>query len=176
MEISDKAKMTEPNQHLPDASSSEKGAAVRIPPPLTYLATIVAGILIHSFILEFRIDALSNTARISAGILVCLLGFILLILSFDHFKRTGQNPKPWKSTPELILKGIYTRTRNPMYIGMGLIQAGLGVSLNNLWITVFVAVALGVVHFTAVRPEEIYLEQKFGEAYCNYKKSVRRWI
>ena len=38
------------------------------------------------------------------------------------------------------------------------------------------AVALLIVHFTAVRFEEAYLSEKFGESYLRYKAAVRRYL
>ena len=92
------------------------------------------------------------------------------------FMRTGQNPAPWKPTPELVLKGPYRFTRNPMYLGLTLFEVGLGLALNNLWISLFAAPALLAVHFIAVRPEETYLSKKFGESYKTYLAQVRRYL
>ena len=63
-----------------------------------------------------------------------------------------------------------------MYVGMALIQIGIGVALANGWILAFVPVVLVVVYATAIRHEEAYLERKFGEGYLVYKRSVRRWL
>jgi protein-S-isoprenylcysteine O-methyltransferase Ste14 len=59
---------------------------------------------------------------------------------------------------------------------MAMIQAGIGVALDNLWIVVLALASLAVVHYTAVVPEERYLSEKFGESYRNYLKSVRRYL
>ena len=39
----------------------------------------------------------------------------------------------------------------------------------------FLPVAISL-YFFAIKKEEKYLEEKFGEEYFNYKKKVRRWI
>ena len=33
-----------------------------------------------------------------------------------------------------------------------------------------------IIFFTAIRHEEAYLEEKFGDSYREYKQRVRRWI
>jgi protein-S-isoprenylcysteine O-methyltransferase Ste14 len=63
-----------------------------------------------------------------------------------------------------------------MYIGVTIVQIGLGVALNNLWISLFAFPALLAVHFIAVLPEERYLAKKFGEAYNAYLGRVRRYL
>jgi protein-S-isoprenylcysteine O-methyltransferase Ste14 len=53
---------------------------------------------------------------------------------------------------------------------------GLGVALDNLWISFFALPALAIVHFMAVLPEERYLSEKFGESYAQYLGKVRRYL
>jgi len=63
-----------------------------------------------------------------------------------------------------------------MYIGVTLVELGLGLALNNLWISLFAVPALLTVHFIAVLPEERYLSEKFGESYKVYLAQVRRYL
>jgi protein-S-isoprenylcysteine O-methyltransferase Ste14 len=151
------------------------GAAVRIRPPLVYLAAVIAGGLVHELVLPLRI-ALPAGLRLALAAAAALLGALLVANAIGHFRRTGQNPKPWRSTPEIISTGVYRFTRNPMYVGMALLQAGIGLVWANGWILALIPVVLAVVQRTAIRHEEAYLERKFGEAYLDYKRSVRRWL
>ncbi len=144
------------------------GAAVRIPPPLVYLGVVIVGVVLHAFAMPLRI-ALQPGLRIAAGMAVAALGLALMGGAIGPFRRTGQDPKPWKSTPEIISTGVYRITRNPVYVGMALLQIAIGVGLGNWWILILVPVVLAVVHATAVRYEEVYLERKFGDGYRRYK-------
>jgi protein-S-isoprenylcysteine O-methyltransferase Ste14 len=151
------------------------GAAVHLPPPLVYVIAVIVGVLLHAFVFPLPLQ-LSLGLRLSAVVLAVLLGLAIGGNAFAHFRRTGQDPKPWESTPEIISTGIYRFTRNPMYVGMALIQVGIGIGLANGWIVALVPVVVVVVYLTAIRHEEAYLEQKFGETYTKYKASVRRWL
>jgi len=154
------------------------GAAVRLPPPLVYLAALVIGGLLHG-VLPWRIApllALPLGVRVGLGVAVAAAGLALVGSAFGWFRRTGQDPKPWESTPEIIASGPYRFTRNPMYLGMALVLAGIAVGFASGWILVGVPITLAIVHATAVRHEEAYLERKFGDTYLRYKRSVRRWI
>jgi protein-S-isoprenylcysteine O-methyltransferase Ste14 len=113
---------------------------------------------------------------IIGGLVVLLVGVGFIASARMLFQRTGQSPMPWKPSPALILQGPYRFTRNPMYVGITLVQIGLGLALNNLWISSFAVPALVVVHFVAVRPEERYLSEKFGESYKAYLAQVRRYL
>ena len=156
-------------------TDTQQGAAVRIPPPLVYAATILAAVMLHAFAWPLSLG-LDVAARAAGGAALFLPGLLLLGAASSLFRRTGQDPKPWRETPVIVSNGIYRWTRNPMYVGMALLQAGVGVGLSNGWILVLIPLVLVAVYATAVRHEEAYLEQKFGNTYLDYKQSVRRWI
>lgn len=155
--------------------TEKDGAAVRVPPPLVFLGLLVAGVLLHRYVAPAPM-ALSQGIRIAAAAVAAVAGLILMGGAIGLFRRTGQDPKPWVSTPEIISTGVYGVTRNPMYVGMALIQTAIGVGLGNLWTVILVPVSVTIVYATAVRHEETYLERKFGEPYTRYKAAVRRWV
>jgi protein-S-isoprenylcysteine O-methyltransferase Ste14 len=156
-------------------ANEKDGAAVRLPPPITYLAAVIVGALLHAFALPLHLD-FALGARIGAAVAAAGLGIAMMAGALGLFKRTGQDPKPWMSTPEIISTGVYRATRNPMYVGMALLQIGIGIGLANGWILALVPLVLVVIDATAIRREEAYLERKFGDTYVAYKASVRRWI
>lgn len=158
-----------------DTQNQRDGAAVRFPPPLVYLLAIIVGGVLHVFVAPLPV-ALSSALHIGLALVAAGVGLALIAAAIGLFRRTGQDPKPWERTPEIISSGIYRYTRNPMYVGMALVQTGIGIGWGNGWILAFVPVVLGIVYAIAVRHEEAYLERKFGETYTAYKASVRRWI
>ena len=158
---------------IPGAEEGD-GAAVRLPPPLCFVAAIAAGVGLHS---AWPLSlGLTRTPRVGLAVLVALVAVPFLVGALKLFRQTDQDPRPWLATPEIITGGVYRWTRNPMYLALALGQAAIGIGLGNLWIVLLVPVACAAVQFTAIRPEEAYLEAKFGEPYRAYKGSVRRWI
>ena len=150
------------------------GAAVYIPPPFLFVIPIGLGISLgRSFPLPFPLE--DTLLRTALGTISGLLGVLLIGLGFLQFRRTRQAPEPWKPTPEIIRDGIYRYTRNPMYLGMSLLQVGFGIARGNFWIIAFVFVSIAAVQYLAILPEEAYLERKFGEEYLTYKASAGRW-
>ena len=156
-------------------SRDDDAAHVRIPPPLVYLAALVAGVLLDRLVAPFDLG-LPRAARIAITSVTGGLGLLLMAGAFVRFVRTGQNPKPWTATPEIITRGVYRFTRNPMYAALTLALVACAAGLANGWILMLVPVVVGIIHVTAIRPEEAYLEDKFGEPYLVYKRSVRRWL
>ena len=154
---------------------NKDGAKVRFPPPLVFLGAIVLGVIVQRKAVPLSLG-FARGLRLAAAVLILACGVSLVASARILFKRTGQNPIPWKPTPELILQGPYRFTRNPMYVGVTLFVIGLGLALNNLWISLFAVLALLVVHFIAVLPEERYLAAKFGESYRSFLAQVRRYL
>jgi protein-S-isoprenylcysteine O-methyltransferase Ste14 len=153
----------------------ERGARVRFPPPLVYLASILSGVGMRYTVGPLAVAGYRYLA-LTAGVAIILGGLWLIVGAWKLFKRTGQDPKPWKPTPEIVLSGPYRFTRNPMYLGLTCIQIGVGLALNNLWISLLAAFSLLTVHFIAVLPEENYLTEKFGDSYRVYLVKVRRYL
>ncbi len=114
--------------------------------------------------------------RVPLGLALVALGFAGGAWAFVTMRGTNQDPDPRKPSPELIPAGPYRFTRNPMYVGMALIQTGVGIALANLWILLLLAPTLWILRREVIEKEEAYLERKFGESYASYKSSVRRWL
>lgn len=155
--------------------TTRDGAAVRLPPPLVFLLALLAGTALHLLAAPLRV-ALPDTLRVVASVTFAAIGLGLIGAAIGLFRRTGQDPRPWKSTPSIIADGVYRYTRNPMYVGMAAVLAAVGIGAANGWLLGLVPLALAIVHVTAVRPEEAYLEEKFGAEYLAYKQQVRRWV
>jgi protein-S-isoprenylcysteine O-methyltransferase Ste14 len=63
-----------------------------------------------------------------------------------------------------------------MYLARTLLYLGLGLLVNGLGILLMLAPLLRVMHYGVIKPEERYLEAKFGQSYRQYRAGVRRWL
>jgi protein-S-isoprenylcysteine O-methyltransferase Ste14 len=160
---------------MTQSPSAERGAEVRFPPPLLVVICILVGVGFQYAVAPAPVPVDRAISAIG-GVLILMIGLGFIASARTLFVRTGQDPAPWKPSPELILKGPYRFTRNPMYLGLTLFEIGFGFAVNNLWISLFAVPALLTVHFTAVVPEERYLSKKFGESYNAYRAQVRRYL
>lgn len=153
------------------------GAAVRVFPPAVPLVAILAGLGLDWL---WPIDpgfSLAAPARTWVGGLI-LAGAVLGLglWSIVLMRRTGQSEMPWTPTTEIIERGPYRISRNPMYLQLVLVCLGLAVLLWNAWIALLTPLSAWALKRLAIDPEEAYLEAKFGEPYRAYKRRVRRWI
>ena len=150
-------------------------AAVRVFPPAVPLLTILIGVALNR-LCPFKLK-LSDLSRYGIGgaiIGVAVLG--LGLCSVVLLRRTGQSENPWTPTTEIVTRGPYRLTRNPLYLQMVLGCIGFAVFLRNIWILLLTPLCAWVLQVLAILPEEAYLERKFGESYRSYKSRVRRWL
>jgi protein-S-isoprenylcysteine O-methyltransferase Ste14 len=157
--------------------SAHDAAAVRVFPPGIPLLTVLIGIGLNQLWpidLGFEFEA-PGRYWVGAVIVVgAVLG--LGLWSVVLLRRSGQSENPWKPTTQIIETGPFRITRNPMYLQMVLVCIGFAVALMNYWILILTPICAWLLQRLAILPEEIYLEGKFGEAYLEYQRKVRRWI
>jgi protein-S-isoprenylcysteine O-methyltransferase Ste14 len=75
---------------------------------------------------------------------------------------------------QLVRRGPYTFSRNPMYVAWTVVYVGVALVANAAWPLLFLPVVLLVTHIVVVR-EERSLKRQFGPAYRSYETSVRRY-
>ncbi len=63
-----------------------------------------------------------------------------------------------------------------MYVSLVIFLFAMSVLLNNLWIIIFIPAFVFIMRRGVIEREELYLEEKFGAEYTDYKKRVRRWL
>ncbi|MFP8953214.1 methyltransferase family protein [Natrialbaceae archaeon A-arb3/5] len=112
-----------------------------------------------------------------AGNISLVAGTALYAHTAFQFGSEGEGtPSPTDEPDELVTGGIYTYTRNPMYIGILLIIIGQALrqrSLSVLWWAVGCWIGF---HNRVIRFEEPHLAEEHGEAYEQYRERVPRWL
>jgi protein-S-isoprenylcysteine O-methyltransferase Ste14 len=81
-----------------------------------------------------------------------------------------------KPVSRLTTDGPFRYTRNPEYLSLAMIYAGIAVLRNALWAILLLPAVLFVIQREVIGREERYLERTFGEEYLDYKTTVRRWL
>jgi protein-S-isoprenylcysteine O-methyltransferase Ste14 len=99
---------------------------------------------------------------IAVGAGVAALGIIVRAAASGQLRK-GQ---------ELATSGIYSRTRNPLYLGSALLAAGFIIAGHSLWAGLLVGVYFGVFYYAVTRNEEEELRERFGTAFEEYAASV----
>ncbi len=80
-----------------------------------------------------------------------------------------------KPVSSLVQNGPLRYSRNPGYLSLTMIYAGIAILRNALWAILFLPLLL-VTQRELIEREERYLERTFGEEYLAYETRVRRWV
>lgn len=142
-------------------------------PPVWLLLGVVAMLVLHFVVPIARIS--SSSARL-LGLLPMVLGLTMLLRSAGAFRRADTPLRPFTESTELLTAGFYCYSRNPIYLGMVLLLAGIALLLGTVSPWVVPPVFGLLIHFRFVLREERDMERTFGASYQDYKKRVRRWI
>ena len=142
-------------------------------PPIIYLSFLLIGLLANHL---WPMEIMPGHLRLPAGLLVLALGVTLLAVGFLQMRRVGTPVNPRETAKVLVVSGLFRYSRNPLYVSLAVIYAGIAILLGNVWLFILLIPLFAVMHYGVILREERYLEEKFGQEYLKYKCSVRRWL
>lgn len=142
-------------------------------PPAWLFAALASMMLLHLFV---PVSTLITYPWNAAGLLPLTLGIVLNLGADRALKRHATAVKPFDEPTVLITSGVFSLSRNPMYLGMVLILAGAAVLLGSLTPFIIVPVFPVAIDRTFITAEEHMLDSRFGDRWKQYKASVRRWL
>ena len=148
---------------------------LKIPPAVVWLA---AALLMWAIDRTLPVDWFTAFFRTWLAAAVALPGGLLGLFGILAFYRqsTTINPHKPEHTEVLVTGGIYRCSRNPMYLGLLLVLAAVGLYLGNPATAVVLPLFVWYMNRFQIKPEEQVMEQKFGADYTRYRSQVRRWI
>ncbi len=149
--------------------------AHKIPPPV--LAVAVALLMISLASQSFAF-AWPTWLRLAGAGGLFTLGLAIELVAIITFRRakTTINPLTPRASSQLVTRGIYQYSRNPMYVGMVCqllaLAFYLAAPVSLLGLPLFVV----VLNELQIKPEECVLGKGFGSSYREYQQQVRRWL
>jgi protein-S-isoprenylcysteine O-methyltransferase Ste14 len=146
---------------------------VVVPPPLIYLGPLVLGLLLNT---KRRVPFLPRGAARALGWPLLGGGVLLMSWFFFTMRRADTPIDPREPVSSLATNGPFRYTRNPAYLSMAMIYAGISSLANALPSILLLPATLFVVQRSVIEREERYLEHRFSEEYLRYKERVRRWV
>jgi protein-S-isoprenylcysteine O-methyltransferase Ste14 len=118
----------------------------------------------------------SRIAVIPGGAVLIIVGAALAVLARREFAQHGQPTDPGLPTSKVVTTGVFSVSRNPLYLGGVCVLVGIALALNLPWVLMLLLPAIVACHYILITPEERYLAAKFGEEYAGYVASVHRWL
>ncbi|MCB0628599.1 MAG: isoprenylcysteine carboxylmethyltransferase family protein [Saprospiraceae bacterium] len=145
------------------------------PPPLFYVLIFFISIFIQK---QFPLSILFFNTKIAfiSGRILILLGITILLPALVTFFRTKNTLITIKPANSLQTSGIYSFSRNPMYLGLLVLYIGMAFLKGNFWTFIFIPLVILVINHLVIMKEESYLSRTFEKDYLEYRQHVRRWI
>lgn len=151
----------------------EDRAQVRVLPPLIPLAAIGLGTLAH---LALPVAIGPGTLVRSIGAAFLVVSIVIVATAARELAKARTTFDVRRTTTALVRSGVFRMSRNPVYLSMMLLGFAVAFLANSLPIALVMFPAGSALCLAIIRPEEQYLEAKFGEDYREYRSTVRRWI
>ncbi len=143
-----------------------------LPPAYLFMA-LAAMMLLHLF---FPVLVLVPAPWHAAGLVPLALGVALNLVAGKSFMRSGNPIRAFEPPQTLVTGGVYRFSRNPMYLGMVLMLTGIAVLLGSLTPFIIIPVFATAIDRVFIVAEEAVLEQRFGDQWNQYRRTVRRWL
>lgn len=164
--------MNSSTENEPEISKTDN-AGVKVPPPLVFLAALLIGLWWDS---PWLLGQSAGIVPTIVGAIIALAGAGLILIGSRGHSQAKTNVEPWRPTTAIISTGVYGFSRNPIYLGMAVLQFGLAICGGSLGAMAMIVPAVLFIQFQVIAREERYLEAKFGTAYTDYKAKVRPWF
>ncbi len=142
-------------------------------PPTYFFGAIVLAVAVH---LVLPLQQLFHFPWRLIGLLPLLLGILLNLLADRVFKKHDTTVKPFEESTALVTGGVFSFTRNPMYLGMTLILFGIAAMLGSATAFLVVPLFAALLDRLFIIPEEEMLDDTFGQQFRQYRGRVRRWL
>lgn len=136
----------------------------------------LAGVGLQLAVPVARLRGLYAPVIILAGAALVVTGLAFVVLARRELARHGQPTDPGLPTSQLVTTGVFSVSRNPLYLGGVCLLAGIALVLNLLWSLVFLLPAIVGCHYLLIVPEERYLAARFEQEYAQYAASAHRWL
>lgn len=142
-------------------------------PPLVYLLSLVTGSTIQ---FAAPLTFCPRAFAVPIGASLVAVAVALFSYAVNKFRAAGTPVPARKPTTVIVRTGPYRFSRNPIYLAFSLLQIGIAIWVNSLWLIATLIAAIALMHYVVIPREEQYLERRFGAEYLDYKASVRRWL
>ena len=138
--------------------------------------TLLLVILVATRPTQFFGSAALDAVAIAAGVVLLLGGeaFRMLVIGYAYIQRGGRNREVFAN--ELVTRGFYAHTRNPMYVANFSVVVGFSFIYGSAWGYGLLVPLFAYIYLAITTVEETYLREKFAAAYDDYARRVNRFF
>lgn len=157
----------------PEPASETPSGRKRVLPP-AYLGTTILVMLTLHYLLP--VAHWIEWPWRNLGVVLMVMGLTVAGVGRLQFKRSDTTVKPFQESSALVTGGVFSFTRNPMYLGMVFLLTGLAILMGSLTPFLVIPIFAWLIHHRFILREERHLTDQFGQKYIDYTLRVRRWL
>lgn len=151
---------------------------LKCPPPIVLIVSSLMAWLVSQRSWEFVLQQCNALDNLLWPLAFVIAGTALALAGLKEFadQQTTVNPLDPNLSSCLVTSGVFQLTRNPMYLGMLLVSLGWADLLDHFMAYLGALIFFTYISVFQITPEESIMEEKFGETFNQYRRSVRRWL
>lgn len=146
---------------------------IDIPP--VWLAVFAALAWGQAQYFSFGLSLASGVTFLLGGLLIGG-GIVLILMAAVEFRKHKTTIIPHEMPERIIQSGVFSKSRNPIYLGDALILAGLCLRWDAILALVLVPIFVWINEKRFIVPEEDRMRRQFRAEYARYEQKVRRWM
>jgi protein-S-isoprenylcysteine O-methyltransferase Ste14 len=142
----------------------------------------IAEILLYAFHARYRIfpfpldmQLMSSPLAKVIGVGLSSLGLIVFAMAYVSFGDSWRVGFDVKTPGALVTRGIFSISRNPIYLCLDLWFIGTFLINRTLIFLIFAVLAIAAMHWQ-IRQEEAFLTNLYGEPYRDYCARTGRYL
>lgn len=136
---------------------------------IMFFVALILGILLN-FI--FPNTLFNNLYAEYIGVIFLILGPVIILWAQSTSKKLAKNP-PLVPT---FTSGPYKYTRNPTHSGVIIMMFGFALIVHSVFSLIFLVIADIISRLTVLKKQDKILEDRYGDAFVDYKKKVKDWL
>ena len=145
---------------------------------ISFLELIVVGIYAfkiewYKYLLPFWYLENDTLSKVGWGFLI--ISLIVVWIAQSQMANSWRIGIDEKNKTILITKGLFSISRNPIFLGIIIANIGLFLLIPNAFTLLVISLSTTSIN-TQIRLEEAFLKREFENEYLEYLKKVRRWI
>lgn len=145
---------------------------------ISFVELIVVGIYAfkiewYKYLLPFWYVENDTLFKIGWGLLI--LSLIIVWVAQSQMANSWRIGIDEKNKTKLVTKGLFSISRNPIFLGIMIANIGLFLVIPNAFTLLIISLSTISIN-TQIRLEEEFLKREFGNDYLDYTKKTRRWI
>lgn len=147
----------------------------RIDIPPVWLAIFAGAAWLQAWLWPMSLSLAGWLGDLVSGLLIGG-GLVLMVLAVVEMRRHRTTVMPHETPSRLVQSGIFSRSRNPIYLGDVLLLTGLILRFDAVLSLLLVPVFVWLLERRFILPEENRMRRTFRADFARYERKTRRWL